>query len=93
MPKITRVGGLTDITVREVLPTVVERPKLDVNLEEPSWAGSSSETSDAKPPKTDEPETASPPKRARETGSRSRRGRAGSSSASSTDTSGPGTDG
>lgn len=73
----------------ESLPSI---PQTDGEPLEESWPGNSSETSPAKPQKSDEPERASRPKRARTTGSRSRRGQGESSSASSTATSGPGTD-
>lgn len=94
MVKITRHGGLShEPAVRVLLPGVAEvvgvaagpvlaeQPSTSAaELEkEESWAGSSSETSPAKPPKTDEPSKPSPRKRARTAG-----GPSGSTKASGT---------
>jgi hypothetical protein len=87
VPKITRHGGASNAAAEQ--PPAVEEAAAAVVDEggEESSPGSSSETSAEKPPTSPETSEASLPKRARTTGSRSGKGRTGSSTARSTDTS------
>lgn len=83
MPKVTVHGGASNR--HEDVPEPPAEPVAQ-DEEEPS-PGSSSETSPEKPPTSPETSESVPPKPARTTASRSKRARAGSSTAGSTDTS------
>lgn len=82
-------GSVTDEQAEALLATFEERAAEGGDDLSP---GSSSETSSPSTPTSNEPSETSPPKRVPTTGSRSRKGRGESGTASSTATSGPETD-
>jgi hypothetical protein len=89
MPKISRHGGPTNAAADAEEAAGAQVPADDRTGEEESSPGNSSSTSAEKPQTNDEPSSPAPQKRARTTASRSKRGRAASSTAAGTASSGP----